>query len=45
LTAQYFLLTYYLLTYLQKNRIRVTRFQQPGTRFQNRFLRQMTKTK
>jgi len=32
-----FLLTYYLLTYLLKSNTG-TRFQQPGTRLQNRFL-------
>jgi len=40
-TTQYFLFTYYLLTYLLKSKP-TTRFHQPGTRFQNRFLRQIT---
>ena len=35
-----FLITYYLL--IHWNRIRVIRFQEPGTRIQNRFLRQIT---
>jgi len=36
------LYTIFLLTY---NQIRVTRFQQPGTRFLNRVISQLTKNK
>jgi len=44
LTTQYILLTYYLLIYLLKSNPG-NPFQQPGTRFQNQFLLQITSSR